>query len=259
LSSQKLVSYWDGSAFPPILDEEWMALPEKGVEFGSVEYWTDSPSWLKEAISGCTKDEAILFCGQQWQDWTWEQAKASLESVLPAHVLEIVLNSPVYKDKSSPLEAMNAVVSDASFIGAAVAGAEMQAARNQGNLRVYFYIMEAPDQHPGPLQGWAAHAADVSTVFYQPAQQDYPEQAAVADDHSKRMISFIYGDGPGSDWKEVGESDMYMAFTGKDTKMKHLHSDRTDREVVFTDPTDQELFYGSGFGIIASSLRSLNG
>jgi len=259
LSAQELVGFWDGSAFPPVLDDVWMALPEADVEFGSLEYWTDAPSWVKEVISGCTKDEAILFCGEQWQNWTWDQAKASLESVLPSHILDTVLKSPVYKDKKTPLEAMNAVVSDASFIGASVIGAEMQAARNKGKLRVYFYIMEAPDQHPGPLQGWAAHAADVSTVFYQPAQQDYPEQAAVADQHSEYMISFIYGSGPGDKWQQVGESSMYMAFRGRDTRMKDLHEDRLDREILFEDPKDREIFYGSGFGIIASSLRALNG
>jgi len=43
-----------------VLDPEWIAKPKPGVEFGSVEYFTDAPDWVKTVMIGCTRDEAIL-------------------------------------------------------------------------------------------------------------------------------------------------------------------------------------------------------
>lgn len=36
-----------------------------------------------------------------------------------------------------------------------------------------------------------------------------------------------------------------------------MHQDRKDREIVFEDPEDQQVFYHSGFGIIRASFRKL--
>lgn len=257
LSAQELVGFWDGSPFPPVLDPEWMAKPNPDVEFGSVEYFTDAPEWIQSVMIGCTRDEAILFSGSAWDNWTWEQAQAGLEEVLPPHIVKTVVNSQAWRDAKRPVEAFNAVVSEASFCGGIVQGGEMLAERNKGRTRVYFYIMECADEHPGPLQGWAAHAADVSTVFYQPAQQDYPDQAAVADQHTGHLLDFMHGKEL-KGWEEVGENRMYMAFTGKNSCLKNLHQDRNDREVVFDAPKDQKTFYGSGFAIIGASLKTAN-
>jgi len=206
---------------------------------------------------GCTRDEAILFSASAWDDWTWEQAQAGLEEALPPQIVKTVVHSQAWKGSKRPVEAFNAVVSEASFCGGIVQGGEMLAERNKGRIRVHFYIMECPDEHPGPLQGWAAHAADVSTVFYQPAQQDYPNQAAVADQHAAYLLGFVHGEDL-KEWEEIGENGMYMAFTAKNSCLKHLHRDRKDRELVFEDLKDQETFYGSGFAIIGASLRIAN-
>lgn len=259
LSSRELIEFWDGSAFPPVLDAEWMAEPEAGDTLGSATYWATPPDWLESIMCGCTRDEAILFCGEAWKNYTWKDAEESIKQALPSKVAQRVLESPAWKGQFTPLEALNAVVSDMSFIGAAIQGAELQAQLNKERLPVYFYIMEAADQHPGPLQGWAAHAADVATAFYQPSQQEFPEQAAVADKHTQYMLSYIYGqDLPG--WPDVARSGgRYMAFTGPDSRMKHLHEDRKDREVSFSDEEERKIFYDSGFHIIGSTLKALNG
>jgi len=168
------------------------------------------------------------------------------------------VDSQAWRDAKRPVKAFDAVVSEASFCGGIVQGGEMLAERNKGRTNVYFYIMECPDEHLGPLQGWAAHAADVSMVFYQPAQQDYADQAVVADQHAGYLLSFMHGEELKEWEKEVGENGMYMAFTDKNSCLKHLHRDRKDREVVFDDPKDLKTFYGSGFAIIGASLRIAN-
>ena len=257
LSAQELVGFWDGSPFPPVLDPGWLAPAREGVEFGSVEYYTDAPEWLDAVMLGCTQDEAILFSGGAWDNWTWEQAQAGLSGVLPPHIVDTVVKSQAWTGHKRPVEAFNAVVSEASFCGGIVQGGEMLAERNQGKTKVYFYIMQCPQQQSGELQGWMAHATDVSVVFYQPAQQEFAEQAAVADQNSQYLLSFVYGKEMG-EWKKLDGQGYYMAFAGKDCAMRHLHRDRKDREVVFENAEDQKVFYGSGFAIIGASLRALN-